>query len=105
MNGHALKLPQRPALIGFNPPANPDPVEEVRSAEVVAQTTLNALLERSPLTPEKQFAVALNVAVLALARMPGMRMARGKYIKAAVEDFKTKLQRYLPTAQGNGSDG
>jgi len=97
---HALLLPKPPPLVGIAPPSPPSgPVEKALTAEQVAQATLDAMLTQSPLTPEKQFAVALNVAVLALARMPGLRMARGRYIKAALDDFKSKMQRYLPRAE------
>lgn len=70
---------------------------KLMSSEQVALTAVDALLARSPLTPEKQMAVALNAAVLALSRMNiNWNAGRGRIIKAACEDLKERLQKFLP---------
>lgn len=75
-----------------------EPSQALAAPEQVALATVDALLARSPLTPEKQMAVALNAAVLALTRM-GINWGggvRGRIIKAAEKDFAERLQKFLP---------
>jgi len=69
---------------------------EKKSPNRVALVTIDALLAESPLTPEEQAAVAINAAVMAISRMPELRESRGKIINKVSDEFKKRLQKYLP---------
>lgn len=81
IEGEAREVPQVAALDGA-----------ARSLLAVIDTQLKT----SVLTPEQQMAVALNAAVMACSRLPGVSSVRGKIINAACEEFRKRLQAFLP---------
>lgn len=60
-----------------------------------------ALLKQSGLSAEAQTAVALNAAVALVAEVPGVAGQRGKVINAMTEEFRKRLQLYLPLNAAN----
>lgn len=85
-------------LVESPSPDSAAPQGKLMAAEQVALAAVDQLLAKSPLSPEKQAAVALNAAVLAITRM-GINWGggvRGRIIKSALDDFKERLQKFLP---------
>lgn len=91
------------------PPAEPVPQNQERLTLAVIDTTIQA----SRLPPAQQVAVLLNASVLAITRMwratpaGALPPARGKVINAATEEYRRRLQKYLPAAvlmNGYGGD-
>lgn len=61
---------------------------------------LDPLLRKLPY--EQRTAVLLNLLVTYAAEEPAALQARGKFINAMVEEFKKRLQMFLPLNMGGG---